>query len=85
MRSSPKNIDLLVAFSAALKEARRNSQVTQDMLAYQSGISRTTIARIESGKIQPSISVLFHLCDGLGIKPEELIKLTRLQFNKLTE
>jgi XRE family transcriptional regulator, regulator of sulfur utilization len=79
---SPKIPELLNAFAIALKAARADKKISQDRLAYCTGISRVTIARIELGQFQPTISVLFHLCRGLEINPADLIEHTRLRLEK---
>lgn len=79
---SPKMPELLDAFAIALKAARAEKKISQDRLAYSTGISRVSIARIELGQFQPTISMLFHLCRGLDITPEELIAQTRSRLEK---
>jgi transcriptional regulator with XRE-family HTH domain len=79
---SPKMPDLLHAFAIALKAARAEKKISQDRLAYSTGISRASIARIELGQFQPTISVLFHLCRGLDMNPAELIENTRIRLEK---
>ena len=79
---SPKIPALLYAFAIALKAARAEKKISQDSLAYSTGISRVTIARIELGQFQPTISVLFHLCRGLDMNPADLIEKTRLRLEK---
>jgi transcriptional regulator with XRE-family HTH domain len=79
---SPKMPDLLHAFAIALKAARADKKISQDMLAYSTGISHASIARIELGQFQPTISMLFYLCKGLDMPPEDLIAKTRLRLEK---
>lgn len=79
---SPKMPDLLSAFAVELKLARAQRKITQDQLAYRTGISRVSIARIEVGQFQPTISMLFHLCKGLDMPPADLIAQTTARYEK---
>jgi DNA-binding XRE family transcriptional regulator len=81
MRSIQKP-DLLAAFAVELKAARSARKITQDQLAYSTGINRVSIARIEVGRFQPTISMLFDICRGLDMPAEELIGSTRLRLEK---
>ena len=74
--------ELLHAFAIALKAARAEKKISQDMLSYSTGISRASIARIELGQFQPTISMLFHLCRGLDMNPADLIENTRTRLEK---
>lgn len=79
---SPKMPELLHAFAIALKMARAEKNISQDSLAYRTGISRASIARIELGQFQPTISMLFHLCKGLDMPPADLIAQTTARYEK---
>lgn len=47
--------------------------LSQETLAYQSGLSRGFIASIELGKRKPTIVSLLRLAHGLEIQPSQLI------------
>jgi len=68
-----RNLALMEAFAVELKTRRRALGISQEELALRSKVNRTFVARMESGQNQPSLSVLFLLCEGLKIKPEELM------------
>lgn len=46
---------------------------TQEELAYESGISLSQIARIETGKINPTLCTLITIANTLKIKAPELL------------
>ncbi len=58
--------DLLAG--SLLKENRLKAGLTQRALARQAGIAQSEIARIEGGKIQPSLPVLGRLLDSIGLQ-----------------
>lgn len=49
-----------------LKEARKSQNISQYELSKRSGISRSVISEIESGKRNVSIAKLTRLADALG-------------------
>jgi predicted transcriptional regulator len=49
-----------------LKDARRRHGLTQRRLAYRSGVPQSTIARIESGSVEPSLATLNTILVGVG-------------------
>ena len=51
-----------------LIEARKNKGVTQAELAKKIGTKQTAIARLESGKANPTVFFLERLADALGTK-----------------
>ena len=71
------------AFAIELKTRRRALGISQEELAHRSKVNRTFVARMESGQNQPSLSVLFLLCEGLGIKPEELMVSIRQRMDNV--
>jgi len=56
-----------------LRAVRERLFVTQEELSGRTGISRTTISRIESGLQRPRISTVRKLANALGVPPEELV------------
>ncbi|MDF7663475.1 helix-turn-helix transcriptional regulator [Bifidobacterium sp. ESL0763] len=52
--------------AVALMQARESAGLTQEDLAEESGVSRTTINRIEKGRISPSFRTLGTLAEAMG-------------------
>ena len=50
-----------------IKTLRQSRNLTLDMLAERSGVSRAMISRVERGESSPTATLLDRLCTGLGI------------------
>ena len=60
------------AFSSHFKQIRVRQGYTQSQLAFESGLSLSQIARIETARINPTISTVFKLARTLDIPLREL-------------
>jgi predicted transcriptional regulator len=82
-----RNLELMNAFAIELKVQRNALGISQEELAHRAGVDRTFVARLEVAQNQPSLSVLYKLCEGLGIKPEAMLSLTtmRLEISSLSK
>ncbi len=74
--NTSRNLDLMRAFAIELRVQRNALKISQEELAHRAGVDRTFVARLELAQNQPTLSVLFKLCEGLGLKPEKLVALT---------
>ncbi len=61
-------------FGTNLKKIRRAKNVTQEQLAFDTGLELSQIGRIERGVINTSISNVFEIANALDIDPVELWK-----------
>lgn len=61
--------------SRMLKHARGRAGLTQRQLALKVGIPQETIARIESGRVDPRVGTLDRLLEGCGFGLEHLPRL----------
>ena len=57
-----------------LKRAREKRLMTQEELAKSTGISVTSISRIENGAHKPRFSTIKKLAAALGVEPEKLVE-----------
>ena len=64
--------DLLVKFGQRLKEVRNREGLSQESLALKVGISPSSIARIETGKINTTVSTALHIAEKLGLPFKDL-------------
>lgn len=60
------------AFGRNLRKIRKAKKVTQEQLAFDTGLELSQIGRIERGTINTSISNVFLIADILGIDPKQL-------------
>lgn len=61
-----------------VREARHRRGLSQRALAAAAGVSHTVVARIESGRTQPTLPTLYKLLAGAGFAPEiDLVNVTR--------
>jgi transcriptional regulator with XRE-family HTH domain len=66
----------LDAFAVHLKELRKQLSFTQSQLAYEAGLSLSQIARIETAKINPTLSTVFTIARALNVPIETLFKFS---------
>ena len=57
-----------------LKTLRERRGMTQEQLAEKSGVSRTYLARLETGRQDPTLSTLEKLAKALKVKVAKLIE-----------
>lgn len=59
-------------FGKRIKEVRLSKKISQENLAYESGLEYSQISRIERGVINTSISHVFAIAKALDVPPSEL-------------
>lgn len=57
-----------------IQEFRKKRDMTQETLAKKAGISRGYLARLETGRHDPSLAMLRTLADVLKVKLVDLVK-----------
>ena len=62
-------------FGAILRQCRLEQGMTQEQLAWVTGVERAFISELERGKKGASIKMLFKLATGLQVEPSKLIVL----------
>ena len=55
-----------------LKEVRKFKGYTQERLAFEADIELSQIARIETSRINPTLSTILRIAKTLGVHPKEL-------------
>lgn len=60
-----------------LRSLRLKRHISIKELANVSGVAKSTISKIENGKIVPSITVLCKLCVALGVDIDDMIDCER--------
>ena len=64
---------LRAAFATALRRLREGRSMTQEDLAFASGVGRVSIAQMETGRRLPGLPTLFRLAAGLDVTAAELV------------
>lgn len=64
--------DGIEVLAKKIKKIRKEKKISQEELAYKSNLSLSQIARIETARINPTISTLFKIIRALEISPKEL-------------
>lgn len=65
--------DILNKFAKRLKQLRSEKKMTQEELAYSSGLSLSQVARIETSKLNPTLCTIVIIANTLKVHPRELI------------
>jgi len=60
--------------------ARKRRLLSQEKLAFLSDVDRTYVARIEEGKVNPSMKVLYKISRALRIHIHRLLAMITLAF-----
>lgn len=66
--------EVLKAFGSHLKKIRIQCGMTQEELAFKADIAFSSVSRIESGKLNTSISTIVRIAQVLNIDKTELMK-----------
>jgi transcriptional regulator with XRE-family HTH domain len=61
------DLELDERLGARIRALRQSRNLTLDMLAERSGVSRAMISRVERGESSPTAALLDRICAGLGI------------------
>ncbi len=62
-----------VIFGRVLRRLRNERHLSQEALAFESGVDRTFISHMEQGKHQPTITTIYRLARALSISVVELM------------
>lgn len=62
-----------------LKQIRRAKNMSLDLVAEQTGVSKSMLAQIERGEANPTIGILGKIASGLRVEFEELIQAPKLE------
>jgi len=70
--------DVLAQVGSRLRRLRERRGVTLTTLAKQTGISKSTLSRLESGQRKPSLELLLPLAQAHGLPLDELVGAPRV-------
>jgi len=66
---------ILKAFAKNLKKLRKEKGITQEELAYTSGLSLSQIGRIETAKINPTLCTIVLIADTLKVPRSRMLEV----------
>ncbi len=70
-------------FGEMIRERRLGLGISQEELAHQCDLERSYVGRIERGKSQPGLHLIFKLTDALRMDVGRLVRDVRLAFHGL--
>lgn len=72
---SEKTLQLIKTFGQRIKAERENrTEKSQTLFAYEYELDSGNLSRIENGKIDPKLTMLWRLAEALGVPLSEIIK-----------
>ncbi|NLI54358.1 MAG: helix-turn-helix domain-containing protein [Clostridiales bacterium] len=77
-------MDINTAVSKNTKRIRERKKLTLDMAAKETGVSRSMLAQIERGDVNPTLSVLWKIATGYKVSFSSLIEQSHEQPTVLT-
>lgn len=78
-----KTLHLIKEFGKILKNLRESkTKKSQTILAYEYELDSGNLSRIENGKIDPKLTMLWRISEALGIPLSELIKALETSLGK---
>jgi transcriptional regulator with XRE-family HTH domain len=69
-----KATDIGKIFGKVLQRHRLQRDISQEELAFQAGVDRTFVSRLERGIRQPTITTLINIGQALGISAANLVQ-----------
>jgi transcriptional regulator with XRE-family HTH domain len=79
---SSQNQSLMQAFASEVRSRRAALKISQDELAFRSGLSRTFIGKMETARNQPSLTAFCKIADGLETSAFDLMKAVQIRFSR---
>jgi len=71
-----KTLQLINVFGKTLQKIRQNEvKKSQTMLAYEFDLDSGNLSRIEGGKIDPKLTMLWRLSEAVGVPLSEIFKM----------
>jgi transcriptional regulator with XRE-family HTH domain len=70
-------MDIRQVFAANLRRLRYEKGLSQEALAYEAGVNRTYLSKLEKGASYAGLEIIAKLADVLGTEPAELLLTPR--------
>ncbi|QYF73220.1 helix-turn-helix domain-containing protein [Cryobacterium sp. PAMC25264] len=79
MSSAPRIVEELTQIAPRLRRAREKKNVTLAELAAATGISKSTLSRLESGQRKPNLELLLPIVAALAVPFEDIVNPPRVE------
>ncbi|GHU25846.1 hypothetical protein AGMMS50256_01370 [Betaproteobacteria bacterium] len=70
-----------IAFGRVLRRIRKDKGLSQEVLAFESGLQRNFISLLELGERSPTLRSLFKIGAALAVSPANLLVLTEVEID----
>ncbi|WP_238897748.1 helix-turn-helix domain-containing protein [Achromobacter xylosoxidans] len=70
-----------LAFGKAVRSARLEKEIAQDVLAVMAGIERSHLGKIERGGHMPNLALILRIARALNVSATELMAATERNLN----
>jgi len=71
---------LIKLFGKSIKECRTKSRKKSlNIFAYENDLDPGNLSRIENGRIEPRLTMIWRISEALGVKPSELLSKIETQ------
>ena len=78
-----KTLHLISTFGKVLKQKRQTlTDKSQTLLAYEYELDSGNLSRIENGKIDPKLTMLWRISEAIGLNVSELMKAVEKELGK---
>ena len=78
-------MDLREVFAGNLRRLRHAKGMSQDVLAYEAGVSRSYLSQLEKGAFYASLKIVGKLAKALDVEPASLLEIETKRPTKLGE
>jgi transcriptional regulator with XRE-family HTH domain len=68
-------MDFRQVFATNLRRTRRAKGFSQEGLAWEAGVNRSYMAKVETGKTWVGLEIICRLADALEVEPAELLRM----------
>lgn len=75
METTKKEEEFILRLGERIAEVRKAKGYTQVSFSEKSGMHRTALAKIENGRVNPTIVILYRIAEILEIELYELVKI----------
>ena len=69
-------MDLRQAFANNLRRLRHAKGISQEDLAYEAGVNRTYLSKLERAATYPGLEIIVKLATVLEVEPAELLRIS---------